>query len=72
MAYSFSTQIIGSAKIKMVGEKDHTINGVNSRLSDADTFMEGLAAMYNIVGWEIPDVKNPVIRTNKEDVIKDE
>lgn len=72
MAYSFSTQIIGSVKINLVGEKDLTINGVNGRLDNADTLIEGLNAMYDLVGGQIPDVKNPVIRSKKEDVIKDE
>lgn len=70
MAYSFSTQIIGSTKTKLVGEsKEHTINGVNSRLSNADSLMAGLSSMYDIVGWQIQNVDTPVVRTNKEDVI---
>lgn len=73
MAYNFSTQIIGSTHTKIFGQRNaHSINGVNSRLDNADSLMSGLSTMYDLVGWQIQDIDNPVVRNNKEDVIKDE
>lgn len=70
MAYNFSTQITGSTKAKIVGEsKEHTLNGITARNSDANVVMAGLSTMYGLVGWTIQDIDSAVTRTSKEDII---
>lgn len=64
MAYVFTNEGVGKAKITDETETELTLAGINTSGNDANQFMNGITTMLDLVGWTIQDA----IRIVNQDV----
>lgn len=55
MAYVFTNEGVGKAKITDETETTLTLAGINTSGNDANQFMNGITIMLGLVGWTIQD-----------------
>lgn len=73
MSYVFRNQNIGSTKATItsgtsVYDYVHTMNGINTAETDANSIMAGINTLYGIVGFGTDEVE----RTVKQNVVNQE
>lgn len=68
MAYVFSTEQIGKAKITDETSTAFTLTGINARTNDANAVMGGLSILLDVVGWQVSEA----VRIVNQDIEEEE
>lgn len=68
MAYVFSTEQIGKAKITDETETTFTLTGINAKTNDANIVMGGLSILLDVVGWKVSEA----VRIVNQDIEEEE
>lgn len=66
MAYQFTNQATGQAKITDDLNTTLSLKGINTQNDNADNFMSALTTLLDVVGWNINDAKRIVTQDVEE------
>lgn len=66
MAYQFTNETTGQAKITDYDETVLSIKGISTSGNDANSFMSAISTLLNVVGWTVADAKRIVTQDVEE------